>query len=246
MSERGRTKLSCISVMNRMSDDPRTSYSRPGDNQKSPLSFQQLMEMHAPCRLSQWTRHLEAPDHGTHPGGKESLMIALRFLMTTHFPARCAAITCSLERLSSATYDPVRSSLSKILLGSENSFRLTLRTQSQSATDQNRKKRVESDPIQALSRVTSWRSRLSLRNEVPITMGFADGRATNICLVLQSLREKKNHFVLNNLIRCSRINKPLIGRRSGCCIEGKTKSRKCMSMRRRRIEIDVVLLHYCL
>jgi hypothetical protein len=116
------------------------------------------------------------------PSGKESLMTTLRFLMTAHFPA---VACCSLERLSSTTCDLVRSSSRKILLGSENNFHLALRARSRSTTDLNQIKRVESDPIQALSKVTSWRSRLSLRNEVPTTMGSANGRGRGSPLTLR-------------------------------------------------------------
>jgi hypothetical protein len=98
----------------------RASYSRLDDDKKDPLPFQQLMEMHVPCRLSQWARLLEALDCGTHLGGKESTMTTLRFLMTAHFPAWRAAVTCYLERLNSAICDLVRSSSRKILLGREN------------------------------------------------------------------------------------------------------------------------------
>jgi hypothetical protein len=130
MSGRGCTGLSCISVMKSMSDAPRASYNRPNDDQKDPLSFQKLMEMRAPCRLFEQTCHLEAPNRGTHTGGKESLMTALRFLMTTHFSVWRVAATCSLERLSSTTCDLVRSLSMKILLGRENSFLLDLRARS--------------------------------------------------------------------------------------------------------------------
>jgi hypothetical protein len=78
-------KSLCISAMNKMFDDPRASYSRPVYDQKHPFFFQQLMDMHASCHLSQWVHHLDVPAQGSHPGGKESMMIALRFLVITHF-----------------------------------------------------------------------------------------------------------------------------------------------------------------
>jgi hypothetical protein len=93
--------------------------------------------------------------------------------MTAHFPSWHAVVTYLLERLSSAPCDLVRSSSRKILLGS------------QSVVDLNRRKRVESNPIKALSRVTSWRSKWSLRNEVLITMGFEDGRSRGSPLTLR-------------------------------------------------------------
>jgi hypothetical protein len=120
-----------------MFNDPKASHSRPGDDQKDPLSFQQLLDMHVSCHLSQQARHLEDPNRGTHPGGKESLVTTLRSLMTTHFLAWRAVVTCSLERLSSATCDLVRSSSRKILMGSEKNLRLALRAQSRSVVDLN-------------------------------------------------------------------------------------------------------------
>jgi hypothetical protein len=50
------------------------------------------------------------------------------------------------------------------------------------------------------------------------------------------------------MIICSRINKPLTRRRNRCCVEGKTRRRKGMPMRRiirrRIIEIDIVPLNF--
>lgn len=51
MSGRGRTRLSCVSVMNKISDSQRASYNRPGDAQKDSFPFQQLTEMDAACCL---------------------------------------------------------------------------------------------------------------------------------------------------------------------------------------------------
>ena len=132
------------------------------------------MEMDSPCCLPSGTSHLEYQEWGFHQGGKVSWNIALRFLIISHFPAWRAIVTNSLECLSSTTCVLVRSSSRKILLGSENSFLLALRARRRSTADLNQRKRVESYPSQALSRVTSWRSSFSLRNRVPTTMGSED------------------------------------------------------------------------
>jgi len=185
MSGRGQTGLSCVSVMNSMSKDPSASYSRPGNEQKDPLLFRQLMEMPTPCRLSQRAHHLESLEHGIHPSGKESRMTTLRFPMNSHFPSWHVVVTCSLEHLNSTTCDLVRSSSRKILLGRGNNFLLALRARSRSSANLKRRNRVEPNPIQALSRATSWRSRWSLRNDVPITMGFEVGRGRGSPLTLR-------------------------------------------------------------
>lgn len=128
-----------------------------------------------PCRLPSPARHLELPVGDVHLGGKESRITARMFLITAHFPACLAAATCSLDCLSSTTCAFVRSSLRKILLGSENNFRLAQRAQSRSVVLRNLRKRVESWPSQALSKFTSGIARVSLRNLVPTSKGSEEG-----------------------------------------------------------------------
>lgn len=129
-----------------------------------------------PYPLPSRARHLELPVRSVHPGGKEYQITAQRFLITAHFLAYLAAVTCSLDCLSSATCAFVRSSSRKILLGSENNFRLARRAQSRSVVLQNLRKRVESWPSQPLSKFTYGIARVSLRNLVPTSKGSEEGR----------------------------------------------------------------------
>ena len=125
----------------------------------------------SPVRLIIWSSMFEV----SIPGGKSLEITAQRFLITAHFLACLAAATCSLDRLSSATCDFVRSSSRKILLGSENNFRLAQRAQSRSVVLRNLRKRVESWPSQAHSKFTSGIARVSLRNLVPTSKGSEEG-----------------------------------------------------------------------
>ena len=138
-----------------------------------------------PCRLPSRAHHLELRVRDVHPEGKESRITARRFLITAHFPACLAIATCSLNCLSSATYAFVRSSSRKILLGSENNFRLAQRAQSRSVVLQNLRKRVESWPNQALSKFTSGIERVSLRNLVPTSKGSEEGGGGGRLLTLR-------------------------------------------------------------
>ena len=175
MFERGCIGLAWISVTRRISVDASVSYKRPGDDQKDPFPFQQRTMILAPWCLSVWPHHLELHVRGVHTGGKESQINARRFLITSHFPAFLAAATCSLDCFSSATCAQVRSSSRNILSRSENSLRLALRAQSLSAALWNLRKRVESRPTRALSKVKSGRPRVSLRSRVPTSIGSAEG-----------------------------------------------------------------------
>ena len=62
------------------------------------------------------------------------------------------------------------------------------------------------------------------------------------------MHSRKYGLILSYMIRCSRINKPLIWSRRRICNVRVTRSTKCMSMRVRFwrwIYADVVLLHCC-
>jgi hypothetical protein len=105
--------------------------------------------------------------------------------MTTHFPACGVVRTCSLERLSFTTYDLVRSSFKKILLGRENNLCLALRAQSRSPTELNQIKRVESKLSQTLARVILRRSRVFQRNILPTCMESKNGEGGGKPLTLK-------------------------------------------------------------
>lgn len=116
MSRRGMTRIASVSATKRIFDEPRVSYMRLYDDQKDPLSFQQLIRMPVPYLQPKWDHHFGASIWGAQPRGEESRMTAMRFLKTAHFLACCASITKSLEHLSSTICDRVRSSSRKILL----------------------------------------------------------------------------------------------------------------------------------
>jgi hypothetical protein len=73
------------------------------------LLFQQPTKILEPYFLSQPINYLKNLSH-VHPRGGETQMTTLRFLITTHLPTCLATTPYSLDHLSSATWDLVRSS----------------------------------------------------------------------------------------------------------------------------------------